>query len=77
VGLRERREEAMRSDGANQKGKHISVRSPMTYGPDGLAGWSGGLRGRGGLAWQTGPVGPDPRKNSNEVDFRISIEFGF
>jgi hypothetical protein len=58
----ERRDEAMRSKGANKKGKHISVRAPMAHRP---ARRSGGLWGRDGLAQQTGSVGPDPRKNSN------------
>jgi hypothetical protein len=37
VGQRERREEAMRLQGAKQKEKCISVRAPMARGPDVLA----------------------------------------
>jgi hypothetical protein len=37
----------------------------MARGPDRPAGWSGGLRGRGGLAQLTRPIGPDARKKSN------------
>jgi hypothetical protein len=38
----------------------------MARGPDGPAGWRDGLWGRGRLARWTGPVGPTPRKKSNE-----------
>jgi hypothetical protein len=47
------------------KRKRISERVPMARGPDRPAGWSGGLRGRGGLAQLTRPIGPDARKKSN------------
>jgi hypothetical protein len=67
-----------RSEGATQRRKRIFENASMGHGPDRPAEWSGGLRGRDGLAQRTGPVGPDPRKNSNgKNDFSISIEFGF
>jgi hypothetical protein len=76
-GQRERRGEAMRSESANQKGKCISMRAPMAYGPDGLAGQSGYLRGRVGWISELGRLGRTLGRIQKEVDFRISIEFRF
>jgi hypothetical protein len=55
----------MRSEGANQRGKHIFERTQKARGPDGPIGWSDNLQGRGGLSQRIGPVGPVPRKKSN------------
>jgi hypothetical protein len=39
----------------------------------------GGLRGKGGPMWQTGPARPDPREDSNKsliFEFQGVLEFG-
>jgi hypothetical protein len=65
VGPTSQQEEAPRTEHTNQGGKHISEKTPMARKLDGLAEQSSGLQGRNGLAWWTGPVGPDPREKSN------------
>jgi hypothetical protein len=53
-------------EGANQKGKHISAGAPSAHGPDGpvreAAAYEEGWADSGGA----GPVGPDPREDSNQ-----------
>jgi hypothetical protein len=53
------RENAISSEGANQKGKRIPAETPSTHGPDGPTRKASAYGGReaGGAGWAKGEVG--------------------